>query len=52
MKLEQKKKNRSNPFLPHVVGNGEEIKQQGGGGQVVVKAKQISRQWRHVEEDR
>ena len=40
MKFEQKKKKKkqSDPFLPHVVGSGEEIKQQWGGRQVVVKA--------------
>ena len=42
----KKKKNRSNPFLPHVVGSGEEIKQWWGGRQVVVKAEQINRRWR------
>ena len=49
MKSEPKKKKKkewSDPFLPHVVGNGEEIKQGWGGRQVVVKAEQINRRWR------
>ena len=38
MKSEPKKKNRANPFPPHVVGSGEEIKQHWRGRQAVVKA--------------
>ena len=41
----KKKKNRSDPFILHVVGSGEEIKQRSGGRQAVVKAEQISRRW-------
>ena len=43
IKIKNKKKNQSDPFLLHVVGSGEEIKQQWGGRQAAVKAKQISR---------
>ena len=39
----KKKKNRFDPFLPHVVDNGKEIMQRWGGRQIVVKAKQINR---------
>ena len=53
MKSEPKKKKyiyiyiyRFDPFLPHVVGSGEEIKQRWGGRQVAVKAKQINKQRR------
>ena len=46
----KKKKNRSNPFLPHVVGSGEEIKQQWGGRQAVVKAEQINKRRRQKAE--
>ena len=53
MKSDKKKKvnkNRFDPFLLHVLGNGEEIKQQWGGIQAAVKAEQISRRRRRVEE--
>ena len=48
----KKKKNRSDPFLPHVVGSGEEIEQQWKRRQAVVKAEHISRRRRRVEEDK
>ena len=38
MKSEPKKKNRADPFPSHVVGSGEEIKQQWRGRQAAVKA--------------
>ena len=46
----KKKKIRSDPFLSHVVGSGEEIKQWWGGRQVAVKAEQISRRRRRKVE--
>ena len=42
MKSEPEKKNRSDPFQPHVVGSGKEIKQRWGGRQTAMKAEQIS----------
>ena len=46
MKSKKKIKNQSDPFLPHVVSNGEEIKQRWGGRQTAMKVEQISRRWR------